>query len=423
MKKFLAKLFSIISIFTLAFTFASCGDQSSESNSEETEEFIDYTDQLKLDMTTSRLREEVTVYNHVDGDTTHFNCSWAKDGILKARYLAIDTPESTVKVEEWGKTAAIFTRSKLENAESIIIESDTSSWELDSTGERYTVWVWYRETASSDYRLLNLEIVQEGFSNVKNAESYDYGKIISKAYQQAMTFKLHLHGDDKDVNYYYGDAQPITLRELRTNLDAYKGTKVSVEGLVTRISGSTAYIEDLDEETNEIFGIQVYMGFTSYKLIKVGNILRFVGTVQLYEQANTWQIAGLTYMAMKPDYIDNLKLISEGNEVIPTSITYETIQTRQDNLLATYVSLNTLQVNRTYTTPDGDSKGAMTLDCTDANGNEIVIRTGVLKYEDGTLVTEDAFINKNISVIGIFDKFNGEYQVRVLQYTNITFNN
>ena len=128
MKKFLAKLFSIISIFALAFTFASCGSETSES-SEETEEFIDYTDQLKLDMTTSRVREEVTVYNHVDGDTTHFNCSWAKDGVLKARYLAIDTPESTVKVEEWGKTAAIFTRSKLENAESIIIESDTSSIE------------------------------------------------------------------------------------------------------------------------------------------------------------------------------------------------------------------------------------------------------------------------------------------------------
>ena len=29
----------------------------------------------------------------------------AKDGILKARYNAIDTPESTIKVEEWGKAA------------------------------------------------------------------------------------------------------------------------------------------------------------------------------------------------------------------------------------------------------------------------------------------------------------------------------
>ena len=422
--KLINKLLSLLSVLFLSFTFTSCGETTSDSVSvDESDEFIDYTDQLKLDMTTSRVRQEVTVYNHVDGDTTHFNCSWAKDGVLKARYLAIDTPESTVKVEEWGKTAALFTRSKLENAQSIIIESDTNTWNLDSTGERYTVWVWYRTSETSDYRLLNLEIVQEGFSNVKNAESFEYGKIISKAYQQSMTFKLHLHGDEIDPNYYYGDAQPITLRELRTNLDTYKGTKVSVEGLITRISGSTAYVEDYDEETNEIYGIQVYMGFTSYKLIVVGNVLRFVGTVQLYETANTWQIAGLTYMAMKPDYIDNLKLISEGNEVIPTPITYETIETRKDNLLATYISFENLQVNRTYTTPDGDSKGAMTLHCTDANGNEVVVRTGLIKYEDGTLVTEDAFTGKNISVVGIFDQFHGEYQIRVLQYSNITFNN
>ena len=418
MKKTLFKLFSVIALALTLFVSAGCDKEP---------EHVDYVAQLKLDLNSKdTLKEEVKVYNHVDGDTTHFysNNKLAKDGILKARYNAIDTPESTIKVEAWGKAAANFTKSKLESADSIIIESVGKEFEYDSTGERVICWVWYRPEGSADYRLLNCEIVQEGYSMVKNAGATEYGKVIAEAYQQAIREKLRLNGTEKDPDYYYGDAQNITMRELRTNLEVYKGTKVSVEGLVTRISGSTAYAEDYDEETNEVFGIQIFMGFESFDMIQIGNVVRFIGTVQLYETANTYQIAGLTYMAMKPDYKDNLKLISEGNDVVATKITYADIQTRKDNLLANNVAIDNLTVKEIYTTSKGDSAGAMTLTCQDKDGNTIVVRTIVLKDSEGNVVTEEYFAGKNISVTtGIFDQFDGEYQIRVFGLAHITINN
>ena len=74
-------------------------DPGSEGPSEP---FIDYAGQVTLDFESETVKQEVTVRNFVDGDTTHFNVSSeiAENGILKARYLAVNTPESTGKIEE-----------------------------------------------------------------------------------------------------------------------------------------------------------------------------------------------------------------------------------------------------------------------------------------------------------------------------------
>ena len=98
--------------------------------------WVDYASQLTLDQSSGTLQIEATVRYFIDGDTTHFyvDPSICTDGILQARYLAINTPESTGKIEEWGKAAAAFTRSKLEGATSIILESDDGKWNIDSTG-------------------------------------------------------------------------------------------------------------------------------------------------------------------------------------------------------------------------------------------------------------------------------------------------
>ena len=47
-------------------------------------------------------KQEVTLDKCVDGDTAWFILDGNK---IKARFLAIDTPESTTKVEEYGKEA------------------------------------------------------------------------------------------------------------------------------------------------------------------------------------------------------------------------------------------------------------------------------------------------------------------------------
>ena len=95
---------------------------------EETE-FVDYAGQLGFRTQSETVKQQVTVKSFVDGDTTHFYApeSVAPDGVLKARYLACNTPESTGKIEEWGKAASRFTREKLENAEEIWVESDNEN--------------------------------------------------------------------------------------------------------------------------------------------------------------------------------------------------------------------------------------------------------------------------------------------------------
>ena len=58
--------------------------------------FVDYADQLKLEMSTGTIKEEVTVKTHIDGDTVHFNVTRTAqfpDGVLKARFLGVNTPE------------------------------------------------------------------------------------------------------------------------------------------------------------------------------------------------------------------------------------------------------------------------------------------------------------------------------------------
>ena len=65
----------------------------------------------------------------------------------------------------------------------------------------------------------------------------------------------------------------------------------------------------------------------------------------------------------------------------------------------------------------------MTLTCKDRNNNVIIIRTIVLKDAEGNIITEEYFANKNISVTsGIFDQFDGEYQIRVFGLANIIIN-
>ena len=57
---------------------------------------------------------EVTLNKCVDGDTAWFNLD---SNNIKVRFLAIDTPESTNKIEPYGKEASEFTCNALKNAD------------------------------------------------------------------------------------------------------------------------------------------------------------------------------------------------------------------------------------------------------------------------------------------------------------------
>ena len=120
------------------------------------------------------------------------------NGVFKARYLAINTPESTGQIEEWGKAASAFTRQKLSEATSIVIESEDGKWNADSTGGRYLVWVWYKTDKDTEYRNLNLEILQNGLAIASNSSQNKYGMWCMNAIKQAKAHKLYVYSKEKD---------------------------------------------------------------------------------------------------------------------------------------------------------------------------------------------------------------------------------
>ncbi len=457
MKYFSRILVLLLALSMIAGCFAACdGSSSSEETtvSQSDETFVDYVSTVKFDPASGRANATVTVKTYVDGDTTHFNISDPsfEGGVLKARYLGINTPESTGQIEPWGKKASNYTKEALKSATSIIVESNSATWNPDSTGDRYLVWVWYKTASSEDYRCLNLEILQEGLAVSSKASDTVYGEICATIIAQAVKFKLHVHSKDKDPDFYYGNAMPMTLKELKTNIESYRDKSVSFEGVVIRNSGQTAYIEEYDEETGLYFGIQVYygynLGYHGEEILSVGNRVLIVGSVQYYETGGTYQISDISYSAMRPDDPDNIQKISDGHvgsyaevsakDLLTKKVDIEVISVDEEGnesvetksydygflTMHGSASLKDLVIKSIYTTANEDSAnfGALSITCEALDGTEIVLRTIVLKDADGKTVTADAFpIGSTIDAKGVIDVYNGVYQLKVFSATDIVF--
>lgn len=439
----------LLALLLAAGMLAGCGDTApgettaaTGENSAQTGETVDYAGTMELNMSSATAKEEVTVKQFVDGDTTHFYVpsSVMPGGVLKGRYLAINTPESTGKVEPYGKAASNFTKEKLSTASSIIIESETATWDADSTGSRFLVWVWYKPEGSETYRNLNVEILQNGLAIASSSANNQYGETCMAAINQAKAQKLNVHSGEKDPDFHYGEAVELTLKELRTNIEQYEQTKVAFNGIITVNDNGTAYVEDYDPETDMYYGISIYYGYAltgkGLDILKVGNEVRIVGTVSLYETGGYYQVSGLDYRPMKPDDPNNIQMLSEGNEAAfvqtdaDTFLNGEVSFTDEDGnttdaayaamAMDTSIQMNGLKVVDSYTTTNEEStsKGAFTLTC-QVNGQTITVRTTVLVDENGQLVTADAYEGKTIDVKGIVNYFNGNYQIKVFSKDNI----
>lgn len=444
--KIFNKLLSLLVVLCLLVAcFAGCkGNEGTTAGNSDTQ--VDYVAKTKLQMESSTKKQEVTVKSFIDGDTTHFNVptSLSDDGILKARYMGVNTPESTGKIEEYGKKASNFTKEKLSTATSIIVESNDDQWNVDSTGGRHLVYVWYKPQGSEDYRCLNLELIQNGLSISCGTTADRYGDAATKAFQQAKTNKLHVFSGQKDPDFFYGDAYELDLKHLRTNIALYDNAKVAFEGVVTYNNNNSVYVEEYDAETDMYYGMSVYYGYETGELLnilKVGNRVRVVGTVTYYETGGTWQVSGLSYREFKPQDPSNTIKISEGNQAanrltdpsvfangkmdaeVYASLEAEEPETKTFDyaslIMSTSVSMKNLKVVDVYTTNNGgNSDGAMTLTCK-AGDTFVDVRTIVLYDKDGKLITENAYLNKTIDVQGIVDYFSGAYQIKVFSADNI----
>lgn len=397
-------------------------------------ESIDYAASVKPSGADTA-KQEVTVKSFVDGDTVHFFVpeSIMPSGVLKARFIGIDTPESTGKIEEYGKAASEFTKEKLSRAHSIMIESDDGNWDFDSTGGRYLVWVWYKAEKAGEYRNLNIELLQNGLARAYSSANNRYGSACTAAINQAKANKLNIYSWQKDPNFYYGDAVELTLKELRCGIEGYNGKKVAFEGVITINSGNGVFIEDYDAETDRYYGISAYYGYglsgAGLDILSVGNRARIVGTVQYYEAGGCYQVSGLSYRQMKPDDPNNLQKLSEGNAAGYVSISADdfasamvSIETEagaaeyklSDIAMNTTVEMDGLTVQSVYVAENG----CATLTCA-AGDAEVTVRLEPLKV-NGEAFDPNTISGKTIDVRAAVDMYDNAPQLHVFTAEGIS---
>ena len=429
-----SKLIALLLLVFSIFFISSC-----DKKEEPTEK--DYVAETKLEQTFSANTkftgndgiEEVTLYQAIDGDTIHVT---DKAGtILKLRFLGVDTPESTSKVEAWGMAASKFTKNIVKNAKSIVIQSDGGAAKEDNYN-RYLAWIWYKMDDNSDYRLLNVELVQEGYSFGKSDGLQRYKDTIIAAAAQARNKGIKVFGET-DPDYCYSEAIELTLKELRTSLDAngndseYYNKKVVFECTVAALDGNgTYYFNDTDLETGIVYGIQAYSNQVGSGLLEtVGNRIRISGTVVYYETGGVYQLTSLVDRVISSNK-DNIKLIETSYEVDIKDITaQELLDKTNKSKLFTVVKLSNVSVTSVYTTKTegSSSKGAITI-TGNVGGTTVTIRTIVLhdrtgKYETDAakVVLESNFKNKTMDVVGVVELYDGNYQLKLLSMDDVTF--
>lgn len=131
-------------------------------------------------------KETVTLSKCVDGDTAWFSLNGEK---IKARFLAIDTPESTNKIEPYGKEASNFTCTLLTNAKKIEIEYDKY--------DRHLVWVFV------DDELLQDLIIKEGLGKVTYLYGdYTYTNQLQISQIEAQKEKKNIWSESNDYLYF-----------------------------------------------------------------------------------------------------------------------------------------------------------------------------------------------------------------------------
>jgi phage terminase large subunit-like protein len=305
-------------------------------------------------------------------------------------------------------------------------------------------WVWYKPKGATEYRNLNLELVQNGLSLASGSTTDRYGDLTARAYTQARQYKLNAFSGQPDPDFYYGGLIQVDLKTLRTNTKLYENKDVVFTGIIVRNSEQTVYVEQYDEETDMYYGMNVYCGYTSGEIdnvLKVGNEVLFVGNVQYWEGGGTWQVTDIHYSVFDPDDPENIKQLGTGHTASNrlTSIedflnkkftlnvakelgseeTEEKTFTYAELAMSTSIRMENLYVKSIHVTNNGgDNDGAMTMTC-EVDGKTITVRTTVMRKADKTLYTPADFLHKTIDVTGIVDFFSGEYQIKVFSAKNI----
>ena len=182
MKKHIAKIVFLLAGMSIGLLSGCSGDDYNEKILP-----TPYTDALRLEESFSGKTftepsdnqsaiGEVTLTSVTDGDTVNFvngrvDAKTSSENSKALRFLGVNTPESTARIEPWGVKASKFTKSVLWDAKnnkqkvySVVLQNDYSVWGVKEGNDRYLGFLWYKVNEDSPYRLLNLEIIEQCYS-------------------------------------------------------------------------------------------------------------------------------------------------------------------------------------------------------------------------------------------------------------------
>ena len=244
----------------------------------------------------------VSLKSCTDGDTANFAQddyldNYGNPVTIKTRFLGVNTPESTAKVEPWGKKASLFTKHILEEAQAAADKESTDSKKVynialinnprnknfeikDSSGNRWLAFIWYRLSSTSDWRLLNLELVEQGFSRnqlftddpVCNYRSYfEQAEKTNEACGYRVFGEVDLGYDYEEKTYEYSLWKIVhSFDEIGISESGSSGVVLCVTALVVGIQGDNMFLRDvlLDAEQvekgdNQLQGLYCYAGYNS----------------------------------------------------------------------------------------------------------------------------------------------------------------
>jgi endonuclease YncB( thermonuclease family) len=420
-------------------------------------EQVDYATSLKFDENSGRKYVVVdSIKNLIDGDTTHFNIkdsdksqfqdksTTSTDGIMKIRYLGIDTPESTGQVEEWGKTASNFNKSKLKDATSIIVESNDENWNLDSTGTRYLAYVWYKTASSDEYINLNLEIMQEGLAYAKSITSLCYSTEFSAAFNQAKECELGVFSKASskwqiNSDGYLQESTGYVVGSTNSNQSLISFSKSSSQDInhlqvydntgkvITSINKIVSLI---NTQADTIFHLGINIDNTIY--YATGKIENGLGEVtSSLEQAHDYYIEK---DASKTGYYSIYELDTEGVKHFFTLNSANNIDYmyRDANFYYGEYIETTIRGLRTYKTDDDEFNYQGKLVRFSGIVSRVIDSTTfyVQDYDEETETTYGMQIyvgysfsgnslivkGNELSICGTYSEFNGTYQVSGLEY-------
>lgn len=376
---------------------------------------------------------EVSVVRYVDGDTTVFKDSNGEN--FTVRYNGINTPESTYRIEPWGFAASKYNKAAfqraLDDGAKIVLQTEDITKRTDSTGTRYLAWVWFIYP-DGDSRLLNLELAELGYAQVKSASGTQYYNYFLETSNELSKYTLRVFGE-KDPDFDYStEAREMTIREIREqygteealekyNAGEFSSPLVKVSGVVVRKNGSTnAYIQQYDVDEDQYYGIYVYGGYNQISNLIVGCEVQITAKVGYYY--GSLQITDLTSDA-------NIKIYDYDKDLNNIVVTDEKINDINDiysyEKIGSLVTIHNLTIN-SYNDSDKNSSTTLYGTYVDENGKtqkfNVRIDQSIKLVDPETnkqILTGQFFVGKTFeSLTGIVCYYNGATDAPDNAYSN-----